>query len=87
MNNIKLIGRITIPDAPIKHKCTCDECGWEVPDGWGDSRVKIETYDSIHATEPIAVRMVCDSCADEQFGDHSPSSIFDGKPDWWDFVY
>lgn len=77
MNNLpKVVGYITLPDAPKKHKCICDECGWEVPDGWGDTRVEVKSYDSIYATEPVLIRMICEACADEQFGDHSPSSIF-----------
>jgi hypothetical protein len=78
----KVVGYIMLPDAPKKHKCTCDDCGWEVPDGWGDPRVKIETYNSKDAIEPIAVRMICEWCADELFRDSEPHSIFDGTPDW-----
>jgi len=83
MNSLpKVVGYIHIPDAPKKHKCTCDDCGWEVPNGWGDPRVKIETYNSKDATEPISVRMICEWCADELFRDSEPHSIFDGTPDW-----
>ena len=72
----KVVGHIELSDAPKKHKCICDECGWEVPDGWGDPRVKIEIYDSRYATEPREVIMICEWCANEQFVDHEPHSIF-----------
>lgn len=73
---VKVVGKIILPDAPKKHKCTCDDCGCDVNDSWGDSRVRISTFSSRDAKEPSAVRWVCESCADEQFGDSSPHSIF-----------
>jgi len=75
--SIKVIGKISLPDAPKKHKCICDDCGSVLNDSLGDPRVKISTYASKDAVEPIAVRWVCDYCADEQFGDYSPKSIFE----------
>lgn len=73
----KVVGKIELPDAPQKHKCTCDECGCHVDDRFGDSRVKVSTFMSMDAKEPSAVRWVCESCADELFSDHSPKSIFE----------
>lgn len=75
MEQTKVIAKIHIPD-DYNSKCTCDECGWEVPYGCSDSRVKVEIYDSINATEPVDVRMICEWCADEQFTNSEPHSIF-----------
>ena len=83
----KVIGKITLPDAPQKHKCVCDECCDVLNDSNGDPRVKVSRYDSMDSKEPSSVRWICDVCADEQFGDHSPSSIFDGTPDWMRYCY
>jgi len=78
----KVVGYIQIPDAPKKHKCVCHDCGNELNDRFGDPRVKIETFNSKDAKYPSSVRWICENCADEQFGDHSPNSIFCGTPDW-----
>jgi hypothetical protein len=78
----KVVGRIALPDAPQKHKCTCDECGCEVDDRFGDPRIKVEYFDSMDAKNPSSIRMICEWCANEQFGDDSPNSIFNGTPDW-----
>jgi len=87
MDSIKVIGKITLPDAPKKHKCVCDDCGDVLNDSFGDPRVRVSTYDSMETKEPSSVRWVCEVCADDQFGDHSPSSIFDGTPDWMIYCY
>ena len=64
----KIVGHIDLIDyAPKKHKCTCDDCGCEVNDSWGDPRVKISTFNSKDAKEPSAVRWVCEWCADETY--------------------
>lgn len=76
LQEVKVIGKIILPDAPQKHKCVCDDCGCDVDDSWGDPRVRISTFNSKDAKEPLAVRWVCESCADELFGDSSPYSIF-----------
>jgi hypothetical protein len=72
----KVLGKIELP-APVKYKCTCDDCDCDVDDSWGDPRVRISIFNSKDDKEPSAVRWVCESCADEQFGDHSPNSIFE----------
>ena len=77
-----VVGYISIPYAPQKHKCVCDDCGNDVDDSFGDPRVKIETFNSKSAKEPSSVRWICKWCEDMLFGDHSPSSIFDSTPDW-----
>lgn len=72
----KVIGKITLPDTPIKHKCVCEDCNSEVDDRFGDPRVMISTYATKTDIKPISVRWICESCADELFGDSEPSSIF-----------
>jgi hypothetical protein len=62
-SNTKVVGKITIPDAPQKHKCTCDECGCEVDDRFGDPRIKVEYFDSMDAKNPSSIRMICEWCA------------------------
>jgi hypothetical protein len=80
----KVIGKITLPDAPKKHKCVCDDCGCLVNNSCGDPRHLVTTdYGDGRKEE----RMICDVCADEQFGDHEPCSIFDGTPDWMRYCY
>jgi transcription initiation factor TFIIIB Brf1 subunit/transcription initiation factor TFIIB len=77
MNSLpKVIGYVHIPDAPKKHKCTCDDCGCQLDDSCGDPRVEVKRFDSKDAKEPSSVRWICEYCADEQFGDHEPNSIF-----------
>jgi len=78
----KVVGYIHIPDAPTKHKCTCDDCGCEVDDRCGDPRVEVRAFDSRDAKRPSSIRWVCEWCADELFRDSEPHSIFDGTPDW-----
>ena len=73
----KVVGRIELSDAPKKHKCTCDDCNEVLDDSWGDPRVEIKRFDSRYAKEPSSIRWVCNSCADELFGNHEPSSIFE----------
>jgi hypothetical protein len=87
MDSIKIIGKITLPDAPVKHKCVCDDCGDVLNDSCGDPRHKVSTYSDKYAVNPTAVRWICDICADEQFGDYEPYSIFDGTPDWMIYCY
>jgi hypothetical protein len=78
----KVVGYIHIPNAPKKHKCTCDDCGCEVDDRCGDPRIEVRTFDSRDAKRPSSIRWVCEWCADELFRDSEPHSIFDGTPDW-----
>ena len=73
---------MVLPDAPKKHKCICDDCGDVLDDSFGDPRVEIKTFDSRDAKEPSSIRWICEWCADQRFGDHSPINIFDGTPDW-----
>jgi hypothetical protein len=75
----KVIGMVTIPDAPKKHKCICDDCKDVLDDSFGDPRNRVTTEWNDGRFEE---RWICDVCADEQFGDHEPYSIFDGTPDW-----
>ena len=68
MNSLpKVVGHIKLP---------CDDCGCEVDDRFGDPRIEVRTYDSKWSEKPVSTRRICEWCADEQFGDHSPSSIF-----------
>jgi hypothetical protein len=69
----KVIGMITLPDAPQKHKCICDDCGDVLNDSCGDPRNRVTTKWNDGRFEE---RWICDVCADEQFGDSSPYSIF-----------
>ena len=76
----KVIGKITLPDAPKKHKCVCDDCGNELNDSWGDTRVKISTHYPDGTKEE---RLICADCEFVQYGcNDEPRSIFDGTPDW-----
>ena len=84
---VKVLGKIILPDAPVKYKCICADCGNYLNDSFGDPRVKISTFDSMDAKEPSAVRWVCEWCADELFEDHSPSSVFDGTPNYLKMAY
>lgn len=80
----KVIGKIILPDAPKKHKCICDDCGSVLDDYCGDPRVRVTRVYSDNVREE---RWICEVCADELFGDHSPSSsIFDGTPDWMKMI-
>jgi hypothetical protein len=77
MEQVKVIGKIDlIEDSKPKCKCTCDDCHAVLNDSFGDPRVKISTYSSKYSTKPDSVRLVCEQCADEQFGDNQPYSIF-----------
>lgn len=82
MENVKVLGSIALPLKSIKTKCLCDDCGCEVNDSFGNPRIEIKTFDSKTSKEPSSVRWICESCADQQFGDHSSSSIFDGVPEY-----
>lgn len=73
MDSIKVIGKIVLPDAPQKHKCVCHDCGDVLDDSCGDPRSRVTTEWKDGRKEE---RWICDYCADEQFGDHSPYSIF-----------
>lgn len=75
--NVKVIGNITLPDAPQKHKCVCTECGCKVNDKFGDQRHEVKVFDSRDAIKPSAIRWLCDWCFDEEFSNHEPKSIFD----------
>ena len=75
-NFVKVIGHITLPNAPIKHKCVCADCGDEVDDRFGDPRVEVKTFDSRDAKKPSSIRLICSWCDYIQFGDSSPYSIF-----------
>jgi hypothetical protein len=68
-----VIGKIELPKHISKNPCTCDDCGDIVNDSCGDPRVCITTHYNDDSKE---FRYVCQYCADEQFGDHSPHSIF-----------
>lgn len=75
LQEVKVIGYVDISDAPKKHKCTCDECGNDVDDSWGDPRTKVtRTYSN--GTEEI--RYICPDCEFDIFGnlDNEPRSIF-----------
>jgi predicted RNA-binding Zn-ribbon protein involved in translation (DUF1610 family) len=79
MEQTKVIARIHIPD-DYNSKCTCDECGNELNDYWGDPRVRVVTH---YADGSKNERFICPNCEFEQYGDNSePKSIFDGTPDW-----
>jgi hypothetical protein len=78
-SNPKVVGHIVLPDAPKKHKCTCDDCGCQLDDSFGDPRHKVVSSWNNGRREE---RMICDVCADEQFPDLEPRNIFDGTPDW-----
>lgn len=81
LQEVKVVGKIILPDAPKKHKCTCDDCKNVLDDSWGDPRNRVTTEWNDGRREE---RWICDYCADEQFGDldNEPCSIFDGTPDW-----
>lgn len=81
LQEVKVIGKIILSDAPQKHKCICDYCGNDVDDSWGDPRIKVtRTYSN--GTQEI--KYMCPDCEFDEFGslDESPRSIFDGTPDW-----
>ncbi len=59
-----------------KHKCICDECSSILDDRCGDPREEVFRFDSKGAKDPSSIRMLCSSCIDEVFGEHSPYSIF-----------
>lgn len=73
-----VIGHIDIDSiSPVKIKhssITCDDCGCHCDSSHGDSRIKITTF---FTDKPNEVRMVCDWCADDNFGSHEPISIFE----------
>ena len=69
MENVKVLGSITLPLKSIKTKCLCDDCGCEVNDSFGDPRIEVKTFDSMISKEPSSVRWICEWCADQQFGD------------------
>lgn len=73
MENVKVIGKISLDDGTPKTKCICDDCKEVVNDSFGDPRNRVTTEWSDGRFEE---RWICDCCADEQFGDHSPHSIF-----------
>ena len=72
----KVVGKITLPDAPQKHKCVCDDCGNEVNDSFGDPRVSVRRVYSDGTEEN---RMICPDCEFDIFQDtyDEPKSIFD----------
>jgi hypothetical protein len=72
----KVVGYIMLPDAPKKHKCTCDDCGDVLDDSFGDPRVEVKTFDSRDAKRPSAIRMLCECCVYDLFYDSEPHSIF-----------
>lgn len=79
MENInlpKVIGHVTLPNAPIKHKCVCDDCGNVVNDRFGDQRIEVRSFGSKDSNVPSSIRMICTDCADLLFEDSSPCSIF-----------
>jgi|WetSurSiteA1Bulk_404760.scaffolds.fasta_scaffold06899_2 hypothetical protein len=79
-SNPKVVGHVVLPDAPQKHKCTCDDCGNELNDSWGDPRVRVVSH---YADGSKDERFICPNCEFEQYGDNSePKSIFDSTPDW-----
>lgn len=84
---VKILGKITLPVQKVKTKYLCDDCGCELNDSFGDPRIKVSTFDSISAKEPSSVRWICEWCSDEQFGDDSPNSVFDGTPDYLRMAY
>lgn len=75
MSEVKIIGKIVLPEVQ-QHKCTCDDCGCELDDSFGDPRVEIKTT-YWNNEKPSSTRMICEHCADELFADHEPNSIFD----------
>jgi hypothetical protein len=81
MNTLpKIVGYIDMPNAPVKDKCICHDCGNQLNDSFGDPRVRITT---IHHDGSKETRMICSDCEFEQFNDNlQPSNIFDGVPDW-----
>lgn len=84
----KVVGRIELPDAPKKHECICDYCGNDVDDSWGD--VRIDVYvETKHEDGSVTkeTRKMCPDCEFEHFGDHEPSNIFDGTPNWMRMGY
>jgi len=83
MDSIKVIGKIVLPENKNTF-ISCDDCGCLVNDSCGDPRHLVTTEYSDGKKEE---RMICDVCADEQFGDHEPCSIFDGTPDWMRYCY
>lgn len=77
MNNpVKVIGHIMLPDAPIKHKCICEECGDILNTKFGDPRIEVLTYPSKYDKQPTSSRLICPVCANDLFGDSEPCSIF-----------
>ena len=72
---IKVVGWIDVPNTTSKHVCTCDYCGNDVDDSWGDTRTKVtRTYSD--GTEEI--RYICPDCEFEMYGnlDNEPRYIF-----------
>ena len=72
---VKVVGYVDISDAPQKHKCTCDECGNDVNDSWGDPRTKVTR---IYSDGTEEIRRICPDCEFEMYGnlDNEPRSIF-----------
>jgi len=79
----KVIGKITLPDAPQKHKCVCDDCGNELNDSY--PRFKISTHYPDGTKEE---RLICADCEFVQYGcDDEPRSIFSSTADWMRYCY
>lgn len=83
MEQIKVVGKINIPDIP-KHKCICHECGAILNDNFGDPRHKITTF---FQNGKKKERLVCDVCADENYPSFPEShNIFDGRSDYLSYA-
>ena len=76
---ITILGKIDITSPVIKSKSIyCDDCGLPVSGSCGDPRHKIITTFHDGSQE---IRMICDMCERDQWGDNECITIFDQTPD------
>lgn len=57
--DLKIIGKIEIPEPKVKEKCTCDYCKRALNDSFGDPRVEITR---VSYSGKKIVNYICDDC-------------------------
>lgn len=80
--DLKIIGKIEIPEPKTKEKCTCDYCKSVLNDSCGDPRVRVTTK---YANGKVDVKHICEAC--NQLDMEEPGNIFEGYRHWDEMRY
>lgn len=74
--DLKIIGKIEIPEPKVKEKCTCDRCGTVVDSSCGDPRIRLTIK---YANGKIDEEYICEGCNQADLGEYDANIIPQGE--------